>query len=85
VTIEDYIEKRNEIVFSAESVNKELADVVWTELGVANRHIERVIDGVYPLQFVEKEIDTCLFRMKSYIESCKSKLTVVPEQTHTSR
>ena len=73
MTIDDYIEQRNELYLKAESVDSAtgtpfgkkgpLADLIWTELGVANRHIERVLNGKIKLKFVEKEIDACLKRV----------------------
>lgn len=62
--IEEYIEQRNEIQFQAEALGKELADKCWIELGVANRHIERVVSGIFPLQLVENEIVSCLQRVR---------------------
>lgn len=65
LTIYDYIEQRNDIQLKAETLGKELSDLCWTELGVANRHIERVLNGVLPLRFVEGEIIRCLKRVST--------------------
>jgi hypothetical protein len=64
-SIDEYIEQRNDIQLRAESLSKELADLCWIELGVANRHIERVVDEVLPLRFVENEIARCLERVRN--------------------
>ncbi len=65
MTIDDYIERRNAIQLRAEPLGKETADRCWTELGVANRHIERVLDGVFPMvPGVEREIVQCFKRVE---------------------
>jgi len=64
-TIEDYIDQRNDIQIRAEDLGSELATSCWTELGVANRHIQRVVAGTFPLQFVENEIVRCLERVRN--------------------
>jgi hypothetical protein len=64
MTIDNYIEQRNDIQLRAEGVGKELADKCWVELGVANRHINRVIDEELPLSIVEDEIQKCFYRVK---------------------
>ncbi|MDE1871811.1 MAG: hypothetical protein KGI06_06255 [Candidatus Micrarchaeota archaeon] len=63
-TIDDYIERRNAIQLRAENRSKEAADRTWIELGVANRHIQRVLDGVLKLPMVEVEIEKCLTRVE---------------------
>lgn len=63
-TIDDYIERRNAIQLCAENRSKEEADRIWVELGVANRHIQRVLDGVLKLSMVEGEIEKCLTRVE---------------------
>lgn len=63
-TIDDYIERRNAIQLRAENRSKEAADRTWVELGVANRHITRVIEGIFPLRLVEDEIEKCLTRVE---------------------
>lgn len=78
MTIDDYIAQRNEIQLSAEPGNEwnkianryeawEFASRAWGELGVANRHIERVLDGTLRLNQCEKEIVQCLERVREWI------------------
>jgi hypothetical protein len=65
MTIDDYIEQRNALYLKAENISKEAADTVWAELGVANRHIDRVLRGkLFTLPQVEKEIQDCLQRVR---------------------
>lgn len=64
MTIDDYIEQRNDIQLEAEAKGKDIANKVWMELGVANRHIERVLSGLLTLRIVENEIVNCLERVK---------------------
>ena len=52
MTIDDYIERRNEIYLAAEAEGEAEGDRAWAELGVANRHIDRVLGGVLPLAAV---------------------------------
>lgn len=62
-TIERLIDKRNYIQELAESRGKETADRVWAELGVANRHITRVVEGEMRLTpAIENEIEQCIKR-----------------------
>ena len=63
-TIDDYIAERNEIQLRAENKSYDEGTRCWTELGVANRHIERVLNGVLPLRIVENEIAQCLDRAR---------------------
>ena len=63
MTIDDYIAQRNEIYFDALSKYEQFGELVWSELGVANRHIERVVKGTFQLHMVEREIVACLERV----------------------
>ena len=67
-TIDDYIEERNELQLKAEGINKTIADNCWAELGVANRHIARVLSGEFRLEVVENEIIKCLSRTRKMFE-----------------
>jgi hypothetical protein len=67
MTIDDYIEQRNAIQFKAEAISEEIAAKCWIELGVANRHIERVLNGLLSLPIVEQEIIRCLQRVDGLI------------------
>ena len=59
MTIDDYIVERNRIQLAAE--NQEKGAECWTKLGVANRHIDRVLTGQLELTpAVEDEIIRCL-------------------------
>lgn len=59
MTIDDYIAKRNTIQLDAEM--RGAGDAMWRRLGVANRHITRVLDGTLNLTpVVEREIVSCL-------------------------
>ncbi len=61
MTIDDYINKRNEIQLEAESRGEETGRRCWAELGVANRHIEAVLRGDLTLTpGVRSEIERCL-------------------------
>jgi hypothetical protein len=63
MTIDDYIARRNQIQLKAEAIDKETADRCWAELGVANRHIQRVLGGQLPLRIVSDEIEKCFRRV----------------------
>lgn len=72
MTIDDYIEQRNRIYLIAENrygAKSKQADDTWERLGVANRHIERVLRGQLTLPMVEKEIATCLIRAAQDLET----------------
>lgn len=71
MTIDEYIERRNALQLRAENVDKETADRCWIELGVANRHIQRVLDGILTLNFVEDEIERCLQRVAKEFGFCE--------------
>ena len=59
--IDRYIQRRNDIQLMAETEGDGLARECWTRLGVANRHIRRVLAGVLPLTpGLVYEIDSCL-------------------------
>jgi hypothetical protein len=62
MTIDDYIAERNKILLSMEDTPD--ADRCWVELGVANRHIGRVLDGTLRLEAVEAEINQCFRRVR---------------------
>jgi hypothetical protein len=64
--LEDYIQRRNTIQLRAETRGDGAR--CWTELGVANRHIERVVMGTLKLQQVEPEIVACLRRVEKLYE-----------------
>lgn len=64
MTIDNYIEQRNKIQLRAEAISKEVADKCWVELGVANRHIRRVLNGEVELAIVADEIEHCLRRVQ---------------------
>lgn len=62
-TIDDYIEQRNAIQLRAEALGEERARSTWLKLGVANRHISRIVSGQLILSpQVEWEIQKCLER-----------------------
>jgi len=67
-TLDEYIEERNEIQLIAEASGESFARRIWTELGVANRHIERVLDGVLGLQQCHTEIEACFIRVRKLLE-----------------
>jgi len=59
-TIDDYVAKRNEIQLEAENIGDDAAAKMWSRLGVANRHIERVVSGRLELTpAVAAEIERC--------------------------
>ena len=72
MNIDDYIKRRNDLQLKAEDVSEEAAQRCWTELGVANRHIERVLNGTLPLHVVESEIERCLQRVTDLQREMKS-------------
>ncbi len=60
-TIDDYIAERNAIQLKAEAAGDEAGATQWTNLGVANRHIERILKGELSLTpGVAGEIQKCL-------------------------
>lgn len=78
MTIDEYIEQRNAIQLKAEPGNQcnkivdrqeaeRFAQRVFTELGVANRHIERVLKHAIPLKAVEGEIQSCFRRVEKFL------------------
>lgn len=71
MTIDEYAEERNNIFFSAQALGKHFDDVIWTELGVANRHISRVLNDAVPMRMVEGEIESCFRRVRKMIEDKK--------------
>lgn len=61
MTIDDYIAKRNEIQLTAEAKGIKAGREQWTRLGIANRHISRVLEGILSLTpAIETEIQRCL-------------------------
>lgn len=59
--IDHYISRRNEIQLRAENISEEAGRQMWQRLGVANRHIDRVLTGQLPLTpSVAGEIERCL-------------------------
>lgn len=57
-SIDDYCEERRDILLACGDT-----DECWKMLGVANRHIERAINGTLPLvQGVRDEIEACFDR-----------------------
>lgn len=50
-------------------MGQSIAARCWIELGVANRHIARVVDGEFHLAVVELEIQQCLRRVKQELET----------------
>jgi len=68
-TIDSWIMLRNEVQFEAENMGEAVADECWRGLGVANRHIIRVVDGLLPLTPVlEREIEDCLERTGAWLK-----------------
>lgn len=63
-TIDDYIERRNAIQLQAENKDEDTAKRCRIELGVANRHIARVLEGTLSLTAVESEIEATFRRVK---------------------
>lgn len=63
MTLDDYVQQRNEILTAAE--NAGTGNDMWIRLGVANRHIYRVVHGILPWNIrVEREIAECLERCR---------------------
>lgn len=71
MTLWELVDRRNDLLFAAEDISKAFGDHVWAELGISTRHIDRVINGVFPLQVVEKEIVKCLDRVTGIVEEKK--------------
>lgn len=67
--IDDLIKRRNNIALVAENHDDEnVAGDCWARLGVANRHIERVLEEVEPFTpGVEREIVQCLDETESWL------------------
>lgn len=71
-TIDEYAEERNGIFVQALNIDETFSDKIWTELGVANRHISRVIEETLPLRVVTDEIEKCFDRVRALIEENKN-------------
>jgi hypothetical protein len=68
ITIDDLAQCRNALLLRAEGVSKKVADQCWTRLGVANRHIEGVLAGTFPLsQIVEDETVRCFEDVEEWL------------------
>lgn len=66
--IDIYIQKRNNIQLCAENISEEVAQVCWSHLGVASRHIVRVVQKVISLTpAVEQEIKDSFARAEQYL------------------
>jgi hypothetical protein len=66
-------EKRKDIQLIAENTDEDTAAECWTRLGVANRHIERIFNGILPLTpGVLHEIEACFYRVETWLNSKKS-------------
>lgn len=64
--IDEFINRRNQIQFRAEDLGK--GDECWQMLGIANRHIDRLLDAELPLtQAVQSEIENCLNRAEKQL------------------
>lgn len=73
-TVDTLIEQRNAIYLRAENSGVDgAADRCWQMLGVANRHIDRVLSNVLKLTpAVEAEITHCLERASKEFPEMKS-------------
>jgi len=84
-TIDDYVEARNNIQIQAENVNIAVANECWLRLGLANRHIHRVIYGELPLvPGVEDEIKRCLVETSMWLDKQLPKSVLFPDGQHRS-
>lgn len=64
--IDSYITRRNYLQCAAEDAG--CGEEIWVRLGVANRHIGRVIDGELPCTpAVEREIGECLESVNKFL------------------
>jgi hypothetical protein len=71
-TIDYWVGARNEVQFTAEPMGNLIADECWVRLGVANRHINRVINGALPLTpGLESEIETCVKNTGRWLKELK--------------
>jgi len=71
-SLDDYIEERNRLFLAALSISNTFSDRIWTELGVANRHINRLIKGTLQLNMVRQEMDRCFEKVSGLIEEKKN-------------
>lgn len=85
MTLDDLIEERNEIQFLSEGHSEDEAIECWTRLGVANRHIERVVTGVLPLTpAIELEIAECFQRVREWQKGKQDATPSLAEQAKSS-
>jgi hypothetical protein len=63
-----YIAERNKIQLDAEKKTPNIANMCWIKLGVANRHIERLIAGLTLTPAIGDEIAGCLERTREWLE-----------------
>lgn len=64
-TLDELIERRNGLVrLSGDS------EEMWQRLGVANRHIERVVNGTFICASVRGEITACLDSAEEWLKAC---------------
>jgi len=60
------ISRRNDLQFQAENINEVTAEKCWTLLGVANRHIERLVGKTLPFSnSIKFEVEKCFERCVS--------------------
>lgn len=69
MTIDDYIKRRNGIQRKANTLNESVSKSCWARMGVANRHIDRVLSGKLELApGVEWEIERSLRDTESWLK-----------------
>jgi hypothetical protein len=65
LTIDELIDRRNECQLKAEAISEQAGADRWTALGLANRHIARVLENELPLTpGLENEILKCIDRVE---------------------
>lgn len=84
-TIDDYINERNAIQLKAEAIADSCGARCWAIMGVANRHIARVVEGILPLlPMVEKEIQQSLTLGRQWLETSRENSTRLLEEQEKS-
>jgi hypothetical protein len=66
-TFDQLCERRADIQIRGESIGK--GDECWERLGVANRHLQRLSDGIFKLSpAIAHEITNCFARVERWLK-----------------
>ncbi len=64
-SLDDLVERRNSLQIASQD-----SDAMWQRLGIANRHITRVVNGILTIEQTRHEIVDCLDRAEKWLKSC---------------